>query len=638
MIRRRGYVLLLMVAAATAFVGAPAAHAQAAGDAIVVGGSDLTGFPTVSLTVSVPGAVTPAVAANVTVTEAGARRDVTVEPLASDDLQVVLAIDTSGSMTGAPLDAAKDAATQFLAKVPERTPVAVVGFGEKSFVQSAFTADKIDSRQAIAGLRPRGETTLFDAVVMSANLFPTESNARRVIIVLTDGADTRSTQDLRGAIDAVEKSKAVVYSVALQTKETDYAALQALSSVSQGLVANAEDPRALGETFARVSSAVNNRYRLTWKASASGLTATTIRFDPPGVTALQRDIELAYPVVQPKTENAPAAVVAPVVTVPVVHVVEPSSLARGSVLLVVGLIAMFVALVVLGQMIVLPRVQVRRLSREFGVESKTQLSAFSQRAVTAVDRAITRSNRRLTLESLLQQAGSSVAPGEALSAVLAVAVVAFLGVLMMRGVVFGLAAAVLVLAAAAMALRVRIDMRARRFANQLDATLQLMVSSLRTGYGVAQAVDAVATEAPAPTGDEFRRAARETRIGRDLPSALRDVALRTKNEDFGWVVDAIEINREVGGSLAEVLDNASVTLRDRMRLHRQVRALSAEGRMSGVVLVALPLLLFFYLRVSNPDYLEPLFHSSLGQQLLAMGVGLILVGGLWLRRIVQVKY
>ena len=640
MIRRRGYALLLLVAAAAStMVGATSAHAQAAGDAIVLGGSDLTAFPTVSLTVSVPASVTPAVAATVAVTEAGQRRDVTVEPLASDDLQVVLAIDTSGSMSGAPLDAAKDAATQFLAKVPERTPVAIVGFGEKSFVQSAFTTDKIDSRQAIAGLRPRGETTLFDAVVMSANLFPAESKARRVVVVLTDGADTRSTNDLRAAIEAVEKSKAVVHSVALQTKETDYAALQALSSVSQGLVANAEDPRALGETFARVSSAVTNRYRLTWHASGSGLTATTIRFDPPGVPALQRDIELAYPVApQPTTDNAGATAVAPVVTVPPVHVLEPSPVARGSVLLVIGLITIFVALLVLGQMIVLPRVQVRRLSREFGVESKVQLSGLSQRAVTAVDRAITRSNRRTSLESLLQQAGLSVAPGEALSVVLAVAVVAFLGMLMMRGLLFGLASAAMVLAMAAMVLKVRIDTRARRFASQLDATLQLMVSSLRTGYGVAQAVDAVATEAPAPTGEEFRRAARETRIGRDLPSALRDVAVRTKNEDFGWVVDAIEINREVGGSLAEVLDNASITLRDRMRLHRQVRALSAEGRMSGVVLVALPLLLFFYLRVSNPDYLDPLFHSSLGKQLLVTGVGLLIAGGLWLRRIVQVKY
>jgi tight adherence protein B len=239
---------------------------------------------------------------------------------------------------------------------------------------------------------------------------------------------------------------------------------------------------------------------------------------------------------------------------------------------------------------------------------------------------------------MIQQAGMSVAPGEAATGVLALAVVAFLGLLMMKGFVFAVVGALCVPALAALWLKMRIDSRARKFAAQLDATLQLMVSSLRTGYGVAQAVDAVAHEAPSPTGEEFRRAARETRIGRDLPSALRDVAHRTKNEDFGWVVDAIEINREVGGSLAEVLDNASITLRDRMRLRRQVRALSAEGRMSGVVLIALPILLFLYLRASNPDYLEPLFDSGLGQKLLMSGVALLIAGGLWLRRIVQVKF
>jgi tight adherence protein B len=563
---------------------------------------------------------------------------VTVEALPSDDLNVVLAIDTSGSMSGAPLDAAKDAATQFLAAVPERTPIAVVGFGEKATVQSNFTADKIDSRQAIAGLRPRGETTLFDAVVLAAGLFPTESHARRVIVVLTDGADTRSASDLRAAITAVEQSKAVVHSVALQTKETDYAALQALSSVSKGLVANAEDPQALSQTFARVSSAVVNRYRLTWQSSANGPTTTSIRFDPPGAAALQREIELTYPAAAPAAPVANTTPPAPVVTAPTTHVVEPASIASGSMLLLIGIGAMFVALVLVGQMIVLPRVQVRRLSRELGIETKAQLSGLSRRAVATIDRAIAHSNRRVTFESMLQQAGSSVAPGEAAAGIIALAAVAFLGVLMTRGLLLALVAGLGVIALAALWLKMRIDARARKFASQLDATLQLMVSSLRTGYGVAQAVDAVAHEAPSPTGEEFRRAARETRIGRDLPSALRDVAHRTKNEDFSWVVDAIEINREVGGSLAEVLDNASITLRDRMRLSRQVRALSAEGRMSGVVLVALPILLFVYLRASNPDYLEPLFESGLGQKLLMGGVALLIAGGLWLRRIVQVKF
>ena len=256
-------------------------------------------------------------------------------------------------------------------------------------------------------------------------------------------------------------------------------------------------------------------------------------------------------------------------------------MASGSTLLLIGIAAVFVALVVLGQTMMLPRVQIRRLSCELGVDTTAQLSAVSRRAVTAMDRAITRSNHRLHLESLLQQAGMNIAAAEAASIVLAVAGVAFVGVLMTRGLLLALISIAVVVGVAAMWLKLRIDRRARRFANQLDGTLQLMVSSLRTGFGVAQAVDAVASDAPSPTGEEFRRAARETRIGRELPSALRDVAFRTKSEDFGWVVDAIEINREVGGSLAEVLENASITLRDRSRLDAAGASLERRGPAVG---------------------------------------------------------
>jgi tight adherence protein B len=633
---------LLLVPAAVAISLSAPAYAQPASGGIEIGAVETASFPNVAVTLSVPAEVTPAVAAKVTLMEAGQRRDVSVEALPSDDLGVVLAIDTSGSMSGTPLDAAKDAATQFLSRLPERTPVAVIGFGEKVTVSSAFTTDKINTRQAIAGLRPRGETTLFDAVVTAAQLFPNESSARRVVVLLTDGADTRSTNDLKAALDAVDSSKATVHSVALQTRETDYAALQAFASASKGLVASAEDPRALAETFARVTDAVVNRYRLTWAAGASGATNVSIRFDTASGTPLQRDVALTYPVIAaPAPADAAAAsssspLLSP--TTPPVHQVEPSSIVRGSALLLIGGATLFIALILVGHMILQPRFEIRRLSRELGVETKTQLSGLSQRAVGAVDRAISRSNRRVDLESLLQQAGLGIAPAEAASVVAACAVIVFLGALMAGGPIWAVASAAMVFGAAAMWLKLRVDVRARRFANQLDSTLQLMVSSLRTGYGIAQAVDAVASEAPSPTREEFRRAARETRIGRDLSSALRDVAFRAKNEDFAWVVDAIEINREVGGSLAEVLENTSITLRDRSRLARQVRALSAEGRLSGAVLVALPLLLLVYLRMSNPDYLDPLFHSSFGQRLMLVGVGLLVAGAAWLRRIVQVKY
>jgi tight adherence protein B len=145
----------------------------------------------------------------------------------------------------------------------------------------------------------------------------------------------------------------------------------------------------------------------------------------------------------------------------------------------------------------------------------------------------------------------------------------------------------------------------------------------------------VGREAESPTAEEFRRLTIETRLGRDFVESLSALADRVGSDDFQWVVQAIEIQREVGGDLAEVLDTVAGTIRDRTRIRRQVSALSAEGRMSAWVLMILPFGLAAVMAVTNPKYLGPLFHSGKGHVLLAVGAALLVAGGLWLRRIVK---
>src|SRR3546814_4979840 len=115
-----------------------------------------------------------------------------------------------------------------------------------------------------------------------------------------------------------------------------------------------------------------------------------------------------------------------------------------------------------------------------------------------------------------------------------------------------------------------------------------------------------------PRGQEFRRAILETRLGRDVEDALEGIAARVKNEDFAWVVDAMRINRTVGGDLAQILDQVGETIRARNRLKRQVSALTAEGRISAMVLGFLPIGMGLILYSSNPDYMEPLFSRTIG--------------------------
>ena len=196
----------------------------------------------------------------------------------------------------------------------------------------------------------------------------------------------------------------------------------------------------------------------------------------------------------------------------------------------------------------------------------------------------------------------------------------------------------LVLLVVVVTLRVRTTRRRTAFADQLDDTLRLMASSLRAGHSVQRALESVAHEAEAPTSEEFSRVLNEVRVGRDLVVALDEVAERTRSTDFSWVAQAVAVHREVGGNLAEVLDRVGVTIRDRTQLRRQAQALSAEGRISGVVLLALPAVLLVVLQVVAPEYVGRLTGTDTGVTMLAVAAVLMAAGALWMRRVVRVEF
>ena len=177
--------------------------------------------------------------------------------------------------------------------------------------------------------------------------------------------------------------------------------------------------------------------------------------------------------------------------------------------------------------------------------------------------------------------------------------------------------------------------RRRLFAEQLGDLLQQLAASLRAGHGLMQAVEGAAREAESPTKDELRRLTAEIRLGRDFVDSVAAVADRMENEDFRWVTAAIRIHREVGGDLAQVLDRVGDTIRARQRLHRQVRALSAEGRMSAWVLLAMPIVMSMLLSVLHPGYITAMFGSALGLAMLLAAGGLMAFGALWLRMLIR---
>jgi tight adherence protein B len=183
-----------------------------------------------------------------------------------------------------------------------------------------------------------------------------------------------------------------------------------------------------------------------------------------------------------------------------------------------------------------------------------------------------------------------------------------------------------------------ISRRRRKFDDQVPDTLQMFSGGLRAGHSLLRAIDAAAQENEGPMAEELSRVVNETRIGRDLGESLADVSRRTASEDFYWIAQAIEIHREVGGDLAEVLDHVGETIRDRNQVRGQVRALSAEGRISALVLMALPILMFIGLVIFNPTYARVFTTTVVGFAMVGAALVLLSVGGLWLSRIIKPKY
>jgi tight adherence protein B len=179
--------------------------------------------------------------------------------------------------------------------------------------------------------------------------------------------------------------------------------------------------------------------------------------------------------------------------------------------------------------------------------------------------------------------------------------------------------------------------RLSRFNSQLPDMLQLMSSSLRAGYSVVQAVDAVAGEVQDPMGTELERVITEAQLGRPLNDALLECAQRMNSRDFEWAVLAINIQREVGGNLSELLDTVAETMIERERLRREVKALTAEGRVSAGVLVCMPVALGLVMYTINPDYTGVLFQETVGRVMLAVGVFAMVVGFFWMKKVITIK-
>nr|MCW2727884.1 type secretion system protein [Aeromicrobium sp.] len=214
---------------------------------------------------------------------------------------------------------------------------------------------------------------------------------------------------------------------------------------------------------------------------------------------------------------------------------------------------------------------------------------------------------------------------------------AMVGSVVTGSILGGLFFAVLVPVGAKAFLSIRAGKRRQAFADQLDATLQMLASALRAGHSLPKAFDAAAKDSVPPMSEELGRIVNEHRLGRDLVQVMELTGERMANEEFVWVSQAVAIQRDTGGNLNEVLDQVGETIRERSVIKSQVRALSAEGRMSAYILMALPIVIGALFSVMNPSYMAPLVNQPIGLILLGACAVMLALGGLWLRKIADIK-
>lgn len=637
---------LLTAALALAACLAPGhSPVAAAGGDLEISKVDSSAAPEVSIEISAPASVAGdgVSVAQVELLENGVAVSPTLDQIPTSGLEVVLLIDTSGSMEeGDAIGAARGAALAFLASLPPDVPVGIVSFADAPGLVSPLTTDRVLLATVLAGLYAAGETSLYDAMQFGQTLFSGGTDDRQFVL-LSDGGDTVSTSTSDDAIAIATAIRTNV--IELVSSEANHSALEQISAAGNGKLTLATDLTSLEGLYQDVALSLVNRYHLAFTSEASGPVTYIVRLTTPsGVFEATAETSLPEPVVAVTTTVAPApsTTLVPTSTAPALEAEPASTVAAsdpsGSTWLLVGAGLFFCTFLILG-LIWISRSGERSNPRLLAAENpKWQEAApsvgLSERISTMAEAALERRGQRKGLSEALDVAAINLRPGEFLvlsficGVVFAALLFTWIGAI---GLILGVATMPLL---ARLYVRMRADKRRKAFGEQLPDILQMLVSSLRSGFGLPQALDSVANQAAEPVRTELQRVLLEVRIGRDPTEALQSLATRMRSRDFEWVVAAIHINREVGGELAVILENVGETVRERQQLVRQVQTLTAEGRLSAYVLIALPILLVVVLSVLNPGYFDPMSEPP-GPLLIVLGVFLLTVGWLWMRR--QIK-
>jgi tight adherence protein B len=618
-------VLLALLAA---LVLVPAAFA--AGEVKDV---DSSGFPRMRVTVVAPSpsGVPPTLTQNgdpvagLTATNVGASKS------------VMIAIDRSQSMNGPALTEATAAARAFIAAKPPADRVSVLAFGSSAVSLTGFSTSTIDADSALRTITadPVKGTALYDAVLEGSNMLATEVLPARVLILLTDGnnlAPEGSTID--EAIQAANAAGVAIYVIGIEGPQFTPDAVRQIAADTSGQYYGAASTAALNDVYNSIGQDLRRTWLLEYMTNARPGDQLELNVQFPGGDSITQ------------TVTAPGqAPPAPEGASPVLPAFFYTSDWGLPVLAgVVGLLALLAVAFALaaprGSWLkgrLAPHVQShkRQVIKRERESRKVALFAPLFRATESVFGQFRHWKK---LDQVLQRADVPLKAAEFAYIMLASALVAGFVAAILEPPVWAIALAVV---GGAFIPYLVVLQKARKrlqaFEDQLPDILVTMAASLKAGHSFRQGMQSVVDEGVDPAHREFKRVLTEARLGRPMDDALTEMALRIGSKNFEFVMSAVTIQRQVGGSLAGLFDMVADTVRQRQQFRRKIKGLTAMGRMSAYVLVGLPFVVGAAIYLINREYMEPLFYTSTGHKLILLVFVMMGIGSAILKKIVSFK-
>jgi tight adherence protein B len=584
---------------------------------------DTAGYPTVRATVVTPKPVGTAPS----VTENG-RPVVGFRAVnLGREKSVMLLFDRSQSMVGQAIVDASAAARQFVGAKPDRDRIAVVAVGKKAVQLTGFSSNPAEADAALRTIevdKIRG-TALYDGILVSTQALAADLNPTRVLILLTDGQEVSSDASLEQAIAAAREAHVTVYPIGIESPSFRPGPLQRLAEKTGGRYVGASGTKDLKAIYTALAEELRRTWQLSYVTSARP-------GDRIAVEAAGAHAESIVPGARVVSRSEGSKLPEPLFKV-------------GPVLLatIVGFLGL-VATLFLMRAPVGSRLR-RQINPHLGEqERKSARGPVEERFSTAssvlkaTEKAFGHLRAWHALHRLLERADVPLRTVEL--------VYAAVGCGLLTGLVFAVLGMgpvfifVAMLVGGALPILVVWHKARRRLAaidDQLPDLLVTLAASLKAGHSFRQGIQAVVDEGQPPASKEFKRVLTETRLGRPMDDALADMAARIGSKNVTFVVTAVTIQRQVGGSLAGIFDMVADAVRNRQQFARRIRSLTAMGRASAYVLVGVPFFMLGSLTLLNREYMSPLYNTSTGHKLMIIGVVMIVIGSLMLRKIVSFK-